>query len=206
MNRGDVLGQGSPVVVRPATPADLPRMAAIYNKAVTATVATFDLEPRPDDHYAELVSSTRPGDHVLVAVAGADADAGTNAGTDAGSGAEKRVVGFAYAGTYRPRPAYDGTRETSVYLSSSARGRGAGRALYDQLLDRVDADGIHTCLAVIARPNPASEALHLAVGFDRVGTLREVGRKFGRWVDTGLWQRMAPTRMAADGAGHRGGG
>ncbi|MGL5850661.1 MAG: GNAT family N-acetyltransferase [Phycicoccus sp.] len=175
MTRGGLPRQRVGAVVRPATPADLPSMAAIYNDAVTTAVATFDLEPRPDDHYAQLVSSTRPGDHALVA------------------DAEGTVVGFAYADTYRPRPAYDGTRETSVYLTSSARGRGVGRALYDQLLDRVDTDGIHTCLAVIALPNPASEALHRAVGFDRVGTLREVGRKFGRWVDTGLWQRMPTT-------------
>ena len=57
---------------------------------------------------------------------------------------------------------------------------------------RVDADGIHTCLAVIAQPNPASEALHTAVGFRHVGTLRDVGRKFDRWVDTALWQRLRP--------------
>ncbi|MGL5865219.1 MAG: GNAT family N-acetyltransferase [Dermatophilaceae bacterium] len=163
------------VAVRPATSADLSGMAAIYNDAVARTVATFDLEPRPDDHYADAVASTRPGDHAFVAHA-------------AGS-----VLGFAYAGTYRPRRAYDGTREISVYLAPQARGLGAGRALYDHLLDRVDADGIHTCLAVIAQPNPASEALHRSVGFVQVGVLREVGRKFGQWVDTGLWQRMSPT-------------
>ncbi|MGL5910400.1 MAG: GNAT family N-acetyltransferase, partial [Phycicoccus sp.] len=115
MSHGGLPRQGVEAVVRPATPADLPSMAAIYNDAVATTVATFDVEPRSDDHYAELVSSTRPGDHALVA------------------DAEGTVVGFAYAGSYRPRPAYDGTRETSVYLASSARGRGVGRALYDQL-------------------------------------------------------------------------
>ena len=99
------------------------------------------------------------------------------------------MLGMAYAATYRPRPAYDGTRETSVYVAAEARGRGLGRALYDELLGRVDADGIHVCLAVIAQPNPASEALHAAVGFEHVGTLREVGRKFDRWVDTAWWQR-----------------
>jgi phosphinothricin acetyltransferase len=101
---------------------------------------------------------------------------------------------MAYAATYRPRPAYDGTRETSVYVAADARGRGLGRALYDELLQRVDADGIHVCLAVIALPNPSSEALHAAVGFEHVGTLREVGRKFDRWVDTAWWQRLRPVR------------
>ena len=160
------------VVLRTATAADLPGIAAVYNDAVLHSVATFDVEPQPPELFADRVASTRPGDHVLVAEEGG------------------RVVGMAYAATYRPRPAYDGTRETSVYLAPDARGRGLGRALYDELLRRVDADGVHVCLAVIAQPNGASEALHAAVGFERVGTLREVGCKFDRWVDTAWWQRV----------------
>ncbi len=158
--------------LRTATADDMPALADIYNEAVAHSVATFDVEPQPPELFAERVASTRPGDHVVVAEE------------------RGRVVGMAYAATYRPRPAYDGTRETSVYLAPGARGRGLGRALYDELLARVDADGIHVCLAVIAQPNAASEALHAAVGFERVGTLREVGRKFDRWVDTTWWQRV----------------
>lgn len=150
-------------------------MTRIYNDAVDHTVATFDVERRGDDHYAERLGSTRPGDHVLVAVDAAGA-----------------VHGYAFSGTYRPRAAYDGTREVSVYLAEDARGQGLGRRLYDELLARVDADGVHTCLAVIAQPNAASEALHRATGFEPVGTLREVGHKFGHWVDTAFWQRMRP--------------
>ena len=160
------------VVLRAATAADLPALAAIYNDAVATSVATFDVEPQPPELFADRVASTRPGDHVVVA--------------EVGGG----VVGMAYAAAYRPRPAYDGTRETSVYLAGDARGRGLGSALYRELLASVDADGIHVCLAVIAQPNPASEALHEALGFERVGTLREVGRKFDRWVDTTIWQRV----------------
>ena len=159
-------------MLRTATTADLPALAAIYNEAVATSVATFDVEPQPPELFADRVASTRPGDHVVVA--------------EVGGG----VVGMAYAAAYRPRPAYDGTRETSVYLAGDARGRGLGSALYRELLARVDADGIHLCLAVIAQPNPASEALHEALGFERVGTLREVGRKFDRWVDTTIWQRV----------------
>jgi L-amino acid N-acyltransferase YncA len=160
------------LTLRAATAADLQALAAIYNEAVAHSVATFDVEPQPPELFAERVASTRPGDHVVVAEE------------------RGRVVGMAYAATYRPRPAYDGTRETSIYLAADARGRGLGRGLYDELLARVDADGIHVCLAVIAQPNPASEALHAALGFERVGTLREVGRKFDRWVDTTWWQRV----------------
>jgi L-amino acid N-acyltransferase YncA len=162
------------VLIRAATAGDLEAMADIYNEAVTTSLATFDLTPQPPALFAERVASTRPGDHVVVAE---DRD---------------RVLGMAYAVPYRPRPAYDATRETSVYLSSAARGRGLGRALYGELLRRVDADGIHACLAVVAQPNAASEALHAASGFEHVGTLREVGRKFDRWVDTAWWQRLRP--------------
>ncbi len=162
------------VLLRTATAADLPAIAGIYNDAVLTSVATFDVDPQPAELFADRVASTRPGDHVVVAES------------------DGRVVGMAYAATYRPRPAYDGTRETSVYLAADARGRGLGRALYTELLRRVDADGIHVCLAVIAEPNAASEALHAALGFERVGTLREVGRKFDRWVDTTWWQRLLP--------------
>lgn len=147
-------------------------MAEIYNEAVATSTATFDVAPQPPEVFAERVTSTRQGDHTLVA-------------EDAG-----RVIGMAYAMPYRPRPAYDLTRETSVYLAPGARGRGVGTALYGELLRRVDADGIHTCLAVIAQPNPASEALHTASGFERVGALREVGRKFDQWIDIAWWQRL----------------
>lgn len=167
------------VTVRRAVAADLEAIASVYNEAVLTSVATFDVEPQAPDLFAGRVASRRPGDHVLVA-------------EDRG-----RVLGMAYAATYRPRPAYDLTRETSVYLAPDARGHGVGRALYDEMLRRVDADGIHVCLAVIARPNPASEALHRAVGFRHAGTLPEVGRKFDRWVDTAWWFRTHPAQ------GHR---
>ena len=79
------------------------------------------------------------------------------------------MVGYAYSSSYRPRPAYARTREVSVYLDDSARGQGLGRQLYDELLGRLRADGVHQVLAVIALPNDASEALHRACGFARVG-------------------------------------
>ncbi len=166
-------------IIRTATEADLVAMARIYTEAALSSVATFDVGTQPPDHFAARVASRRPGDHVVVAEE------------------DGRVVGMAYAVPYRPRPAYDLTRETSVYLGSGAQGRGLGRRLYTELLRRVDGDGIHVCLAVVARPNPASEALHRTLGFEHVGTLHEVGRKFDRWVDTALWQRI-PGRQTGD--------
>ena len=157
------------VTVRSADPADLPRIAAIYDDQVRNAVSTFDLEPPPLSYWEARLASTEPGDHVVVATSGPD------------------VVGYAYSSSYRPRPAYARTREVSVYLAASARGQGLGRALYDELLGRLRADGVHQALAVIALPNDASEALHRACGFSRVGVLPEVGWKFDRWIDTALW-------------------
>ena len=156
--------------VRPATPADLAGAAAIYDEQVRTGISTFDLEPPPVSYWEQHLASTEPGDHFLVA-----ADDG-------------EVVGFAYSSAYRTRPGYRLTREVSVYLAERARGQGLGRRLYDDLLDRVRADGIHVALALVAVPNPASVALHEACGFEHLGTMREVGRKFDRWLDTAWYQ------------------
>lgn len=165
--------------MRPADPADLPRIAAIYDEQVATAVSTFDLEPQPLSYWEARLASRAPGDHLLVAED------------------DEAVLGYAYSSTYRPRPAYDRTREVSVYLDAPARGRGVGRALYDDLLARLRTDGVHTVLAVIAQPNEASEALHRACGFARVGLLPEVGWKQERWVDTALWALTFPTEPPA---------
>jgi len=158
--------------VRPAGEADVAGIAAIYDEQVRTGISTFDLEPPPASYWSRRIADGEPGDHFLVA-------------DDGGS-----VVGFAYAGSYRPRPGYRLTRETSVYVADGARGQGLGRRLYDDLLPRLGADGIHVALALIALPNDASVALHEACGFAHLGTMREVGRKFDRWLDTAWYQRM----------------
>ncbi|NYG05795.1 phosphinothricin acetyltransferase [Phycicoccus badiiscoriae] len=163
------------VLVRDATGDDLPAMAAIYDEQVRTSVATFDTEPRGAAYLSEKVAATDEGNVVLVACA------------------DDALLGYAYSGPFRPRPAYDGTKEVSVYLAEGARGQGLGRTLYAALLARLDAaPGVHTQVAVIALPNDASVALHLSCGFERVGVLREVGHKFGRYVDTAWYQRMSP--------------
>jgi L-amino acid N-acyltransferase YncA len=156
--------------VRPAVVGDLRRTGAIYDEQVRTGISTFDLEPPPESYWHHHLVSTEQGDHFLVAD-----DDGT-------------VVGFAYSTSYRPRPAYRLTRETSVYLAEEARGLGLGRRMYDDLLTRMRADGIHVALALVALPNPASIALHEACGFEHLGTMREVGRKFDRWIDTAWFQ------------------
>jgi phosphinothricin acetyltransferase len=149
--------------IRAAAQADLPAVKAIYDRYVRSSTATFDTVPPP------LSSWEEKADCMYVAC-------------------DPEVVGFAYATPYRERPAYDKTVETTIYLAPSAAGRGVGRQLYNALLARLVSDDLHTALAVVALPNPASVALHEACGFARAGVLREVGHKFGDYVDTAFYQ------------------
>ncbi len=159
--------------IRPAESHDLEQIAGIYNHEAITGIATFDIDPQPVDHWQTLLDSTHPGDHLLVAVESAD-----------------QVLGYAGSSPYRTRPAYHRTRETSVYLHQAARGRGVGTALYVELLDRLCAASMHTALALIAQPNSASERLHESLGFEKVGTLREVGHKFDRYIDIVWYQKL----------------
>ncbi len=163
-------------LVRPGTLADVPAITAIYNHYVEHTVATFDLVAHDAEERARtwFTAYADTGPHrILVAE-----DEGT-------------VVGYATSGRFRTKAAYDRTVETTVYLHPDHTGRGHGRRLYDALLAALDEEGVHLCVAAIARPNPASEALHQSLGFREVGVLTEVGHKLGRWVDVGWWQRVA---------------
>jgi L-amino acid N-acyltransferase YncA len=157
-------------VIRPATGADLPAIAAIYDEEVRHAISTFATEPAGLDHWTARLTSTDPGDHLLVAER------------------HGAVVGYSFSGSYRPRAAYARTRESSVYLAAQARGGGVGRALYDELVRLMRGDDVHLVVAVVALPNPASQALHRACGFRPAGVLHEVGHKFGRWIDTELWE------------------
>ena len=158
------------MLIRPATDGDLAAVSDIYAHEAATGIATFDSEPRALEAWRAHACSTEAGDHLLVAVQ------------------DGVVLGYASSGPYRPRPAYAHTREASVYLSDAARGRGCGRLLYDALLSALRTDGVHLVVAVIALPNDASVALHRAFGFTSVGVLHEVGRKFGRWIDTELFE------------------
>jgi phosphinothricin acetyltransferase len=108
------------------------------------------------------------------------------------------VEGFAYAGPHRARPGYRWACEVSVYVAHDARRAGAGRTLYTALLDLLRRQGLRVALAGIALPNPASVALHEALGFQPVGTFRAIGWKAGAWRDVGWWQ------LALGPAGRRG--
>jgi L-amino acid N-acyltransferase YncA len=154
--------------IRRALPADLPAVAEIYDREAREGHATFDLEPRPRAVWEERLTSDDP---FLVAEH------------------DGVVIGHAGATSYRPKPAYRHTRESWVYVAPAHQGLGTGRALYDALLALLADDGVHLVVAAVALPNDASLALHRAVGFEEVGTMREVGRKFDRWIDLVWLQR-----------------
>ncbi len=159
--------------IRFATETDLPFITAIYDEAVRHGTATFELVP-PD--LAEMTrrfrTLTEGGFPYFVAVLDA------------------RVVGYAYAGAYRPRPAYRFTVENSVYLEPATHRRGIGLQLLQRLIDECEARGFRQMIAVIGdSANAGSIGVHTRAGFSMIGTHPNVGLKFGRWLDTVMMQR-----------------
>ena len=154
--------------LRLARPADAEPTRQIYNDAV-GTLATFDLRPRSLDEQESWLRA-RSGAYAALVVVDDESDGGG-------------VVGFGSLSPYRDRPAYATTVEDSVYVRADERGRGVGRLLLDGLVDVAVGHGFHCVIARIVADNSPSIALHQAAGFEIVGTEREVGRKFRRWLD-----------------------
>jgi L-amino acid N-acyltransferase YncA len=163
----------SKVSVRASRPEDVPAITAIYGLHVRTGLASFELEP-PDA--AEIARRRR-----------AVLDAGLPFLVAEMDG---QVMGYSYAGPYRPRPAYGNTVENSVYVAAEGHRRGIGRALLKALIEACARQGKRQMVAVIGdSDNRASIELHRAMGFREVGTLKDIGYKHGRWVDSVLMQR-----------------
>jgi phosphinothricin acetyltransferase len=163
----------SSLEIRPASVADMPSVTEVYEHEVRLGTATFELIP-PD--LAEMTRRFRAltdgGFPYFVAVL------------------EGRIVGYAYAGVYRPRPAYRFTVENSVYLQPATHRRGIGRQLLQRLIEECEARGFRQMIAVIGdSANAASIGVHSRCGFQMIGTHPNVGLKFGRWLDSVLMQR-----------------
>jgi phosphinothricin acetyltransferase len=158
--------------LRLATMDDAEAIRQIYNLEVTTSTATFDLVPRSlEDQMA--YQDARSGAHaVLVAVDGGE------------------VYGFGSLSKWRDRPAYSTTVEDSVYVHHDHQGQGVGKAILTELVATATNHGFHACMARIVGGHDASIALHTSCGFEVVGTEREVGRKFGRWLDVVLMERL----------------
>ncbi|HEX9260863.1 MAG TPA: GNAT family N-acetyltransferase [Acidimicrobiales bacterium] len=162
--------------LRPAVAADAEAIRAIYNLEVETSTATFDLEPRTLEAQRAWLADRSGAFSTVVAV-------------DDGA-----VVGFAALSPYKERAAYRTTVEDSVYVRRDCHGRGIGKALLDHVLDVATAHGFHAVMARIEAGGAASRAVHMACGFQLVGIEREVGRKFGRWLDVALMQCLLHER------------
>lgn len=103
----------------------------------------------------------------------------------------KQLVGYAHASKFKSRCAYKTSVEITVYLHHRSTGKGIGSSLYQKLIDELDKAGYHTLIGGISLPNPASVALHEKFGFEKVAHFKEVGNKFGEFVDVGYWQRIS---------------
>jgi L-amino acid N-acyltransferase YncA len=157
--------------VRLATAADLPAIRAIYNHYVLSSSCTFQTEPTGEEEHLRWFTERGPAHPVTVAE-------------------DDEVIGWAALSPWKPRGAYARTAEASVYVRHDLHRRGVGRALLLDLLERARAAGHHAVLGVTCTEQPASIALQESVGFVLVGTLREVGFKFGRWLDVAYYQLL----------------
>lgn len=164
--------RGEAFVIRGASIADAPVVAAIYNHYVATSIATFEEAP---------VSAVEMGRRIEAGIAGWPWLVAEQDGT---------VVGYTCANPWKPRSAYRYATETSVYVDGARHRRGLGTALYASLIRILEARGAHCIIAGIALPNAPSVALHEKSGFTKVAHFRENGFKLGRWIDVGYWQRV----------------
>jgi phosphinothricin acetyltransferase len=161
------------VTVRHASEQDLAQLNDIYNRYVIETHFTFDIEPMTLEARREWFEhyDTTGRHRVVVGLS------------------DSSVVGYACSSRWRPKPAYETSVETSVYVAPDAVGRGIGTRLYEELFKQLQGEDVHRAYAGIALPNQASIALHERFGFKRVAHFTEQGRKFDRYWDVGFYEK-----------------
>ena len=162
----------APVTIRTAEIGDAEAIRQIYNHEVENTTATMDLVPRTLADQQDWLAARSGAFATIVAVL------------------EGEVVGFASLSPYKERAAYRPTVEDSVYVRRDLGGRGIGKALLTAVIDLAAASGFHSVMARIEASGTASRALHASCGFREVGVEVEVGRKFNRWIDMVLMQKL----------------
>lgn len=162
------------LIIRPATQADIPAITRIYADSVRHGTASFELEPPDEAEMARRLDEIMSKGFPYLAAAGGG-----------------RVAGYAYANSYRSRPAYRFTVEDSVYIAPHSHRRGVGRALLAALIEACTTRGFRQMIAVIGDSprQAASVGLHKALGFHHVGILQDVGFKHDHWCDSLLMQR-----------------
>jgi phosphinothricin acetyltransferase len=161
------------LLIRPSVETDIPAIAAIYAYAVLNGTASFELEPPSEEEMASRRAAVLVGSYPYL-VAERDGE----------------ILGYAYAGAYRTRPAYRSTVEDSIYIAPSAQGQGVGRALLTELIKECEARDFRLMVAVIGdEESKGSIGLHRSLGFELSGIIKGIGYKHGRWLSTVLMQR-----------------
>lgn len=161
-------------MLRDCSTCDAAPICGIYNYYVEHTTVTFEETPLAADEMARRIAEVTSRFPWLV---------WERDGT---------LLGYAYATLWKTRSAYRHSVETTIYLDPAATGKGIGTRLYQSLLDRLRPLDIRCAVGGIALPNAASVALHEKLGFASIGQFREIGLKFGRWIDVGYWERRIP--------------
>jgi phosphinothricin acetyltransferase len=159
------------LVIRRVEENDLPALLAIYNHYVIHTPVNFDVEPRTLEQRREWLAQFSPGGRHQCFVA-----------DESGL-----PVGYACSMRFKEKAAYETTIETSIYCAPGKNGQGTGRRLYETLFEALKGEDIHRVYGGITLPNEASVRLHARMGFRHVGTYDQIGRKFGRYWDVGLF-------------------
>ncbi len=160
-----------PLIIRLVEDTDIPTIVDIYNYYISSTTVSFEELPVSAEEMSRRVEGVKAQQMPWLC-----AEVGG------------QLAGYAYASRWRERTAYRFTAETTIYLAQEYIRRGIGKLLYDALLMQLRAAGMHAVMAVITLPNPASVALHEALGYQKAGHLVEAGYKFNRWIDVGYWQ------------------
>jgi phosphinothricin acetyltransferase len=176
-SRSDRPAENPDFEIRLAGLDDADAIRSIYNLEVAESTVTFDLVPRSAEAQRAWLAE-HAGVHPVIVVA------------EGFTPEESVVVGFGSLAPYRSRPAYATTVENSIYVRRDRQGRGYGRAILEELLRLATRHGFHAVMARIVDGHEVSIALHRSCGFEIVGVEREVGRKFGRWLDVVLMERL----------------
>ena len=157
-------------MIREAAFSDAEAIAEIYNYYILNTVITFEFDPiTPREIMNRMEKYQEVGPYLVFEE-------------------NERIIGYAYVSKFRDRNAYEHSVESSIYVKNGLGGKGVGTKLYSELLSQVSLQR-HIIIGGIALPNDASVKLHEKCGFKKVGHFSEVGRKFGKWIDVGFWQK-----------------
>ncbi|MBI4781225.1 MAG: N-acetyltransferase [Oscillatoriophycideae cyanobacterium NC_groundwater_1537_Pr4_S-0.65um_50_18] len=157
--------------IRQVKDDDIARITEIYNWYILNTTVTFE---------TETINLLEMKKRVQEKVANHDWLVGE---------LNQEIIGYAYYGSFRSRPAYNHTVESTVYLAQESIGQGFGKSLYGELIKSAEENGFRELIGVIALPNPKSTILHQKLGFEEIGVLKKVGYKFDGYIDVGIWQK-----------------